>query len=197
MKLSPLSRSLAPRLVFFLIAQRRADFARAAVRVSGLELGGLAGSLLAGKISDRLVARRARRRGHVGRRLLVVRAYLGGVALALLGLRAVPAAWARAQWAIVFATGFFLYGPQMLIGLCGAEIVGRDSVGASEGFLGWIAYMGAAAAGFPLSVLVKRFGWDIFFRTLLTTCAGAFLLLSTISNAQSASQREQAAIAGS
>ena len=103
------------------------------------------------------------------------------------------AAWARAQWAIVFATGFFLYGPQMLIGLCGAEIVGRDSVGASEGFLGWIAYMGAAAAGFPLSVLVKRFGWDIFFRTLLTTCAGAFLLLSTIGNAQSASQREHAA----
>ena len=30
----------------------------------------------------------------------------------------------------VFMVGFFLYGPQMLIGLCGAEIVGRDSVGA-------------------------------------------------------------------
>jgi hypothetical protein len=28
------------------------------------------------------------------------------------------------------------YGPQMLIGLCGAELVGPDSVGASEGFLG-------------------------------------------------------------
>jgi|TARA_B100001142_G_scaffold317248_1_gene357994 hypothetical protein len=26
-------------------------------------------------------------------------------------------------------------------GLCGAEIVGRRSVGASEGFLGWIAYL--------------------------------------------------------
>ncbi len=31
---------------------------------------------------------------------------------------------------------------QMLIGLCGAELVGPDSVGASEGFLGWIAYLG-------------------------------------------------------
>eukprot|EP00967_Tisochrysis_lutea_P124966 scaffold209560_cov18-Tisochrysis_lutea.AAC.2 len=39
------------------------------------------------------------------------------------------------------------YGPQMLIGLCGAELVGPDSVGASEGFLGWIAYLGAANAG--------------------------------------------------
>ncbi len=35
----------------------------------------------------------------------------------------------------------------MLIGLCGAELVGPDSVGASEGFLGWIAYLGAANAG--------------------------------------------------
>lgn len=90
-----------------------------------------------------------------------------------------------AQAVIVFMIGFFLYGPQMLIGegggacvivcarrcfvfssssrtapshflpfrltplrvvssragLCGAEIVGRRSVGASEGFLGWIAYL--------------------------------------------------------
>jgi len=35
----------------------------------------------------------------------------------------------------------------MLIGLCGAELVGPDSVGASEGFLGWVAYLGAANAG--------------------------------------------------
>ena len=34
--------------------------------------------------------------------------------------------------------------PQMLIGLCGAELVGPDSVGASEGFLGWVAYLGEA-----------------------------------------------------
>ena len=86
--------------------------------------------------------------------------------------------------------GFFLYGPQMLIGLCGAELVGRDSVGASEGFLGWIAYLGAAAAGYPLSLLVKQCGWPVFFQTLGVTCAVAFLLLSTIGNAKSFTQRE-------
>ena len=42
------------------------------------------------------------------------------------------------QWIAVFLTGFFLYGPQMLIGLCGAEVIGRNSVGASKGFLGWV-----------------------------------------------------------
>ena len=81
----------------------------------------------------------------------------------------------------------------MLIGLCGAELVGRDSVGASEGFLGWVAYGGAACAGYPLSLLVKRFGWSAFFKTLGGTAAVAMLLLSTIGNAKSFTQREQEA----
>ena len=62
---------------------------------------------------------------------------------------------------------FFPEGSQMPIGLCGAEIVGRCSVGASEGFLGWIAYLGAANAGVPLSLLVQQYGWDAFFPALL------------------------------
>lgn len=36
---------------------------------------------------------------------------------------------------------------QMLVGLCGAELVHPDSVGASQGVLGWVAYLGAANAG--------------------------------------------------
>lgn len=70
-------------------------------------------------------------------------AYTVGIALALTTFQAVPAGATALQWLNVFMIGFFLYGPQMLIGLCGAELVGPDSVGASEGFLGWIAYLGA------------------------------------------------------
>ncbi len=33
-------------------------------------------------------------------------------------------------------------------------------MGASEGFLGWIAYLGAANAGIPLSIIVKNYGWE-------------------------------------
>lgn len=46
-----------------------------------------------------------------------------------------------------------------MIGLCGAELVRPDSVGASQGFLGWVAYLGAANAGIPLSYIVKNYGW--------------------------------------
>eukprot|EP00982_Pelagococcus_subviridis_P016463 31479-Pelagococcus_subviridis.AAC.25 len=113
--------------VFYLIKEKGViDAGAAAVRVSGLELGGLLGSLIAGRISDWYIAQSSG--GAVGKRIQIVMAYLIGVATMLIAFKAVPA-------------GFFLYGPQMLIGLCGAEIVGRRSVGASEGFLGWIAYL--------------------------------------------------------
>jgi sugar phosphate permease len=82
-------------------------------------------------------------------------AYTVGIAAALMSFQHIPASAAALQWFNVFMIGFFLYGPQMLIGLCGAELVGPDSVGASEGFLGWIAYLGESSFVSALSALVR------------------------------------------
>lgn len=174
--------------VFYLIKEKGVvDAGAAALRVSGLELGGLLGSLIAGRISDWYIANSEG--GAVGKRIQVVMAYLIGVAAMLLAFQAVPAGMPILQSIVVFMIGFFLYGPQMLIGLCGAEIVGRRSVGASEGFLGWIAYLGAANAGVPLSMLVQQYGWGAFFIALLSACVVAFALLAPITGAQSEVQR--------
>uniref|UniRef100_A0A6U9RBK6 Major facilitator superfamily (MFS) profile domain-containing protein n=1 Tax=Picocystis salinarum TaxID=88271 RepID=A0A6U9RBK6_9CHLO len=179
--------------VFFLMkAKGVADVAAASYRVSGLELGGLAGSLLAGRLSDAMIARSKGKGGNVGKRVQVVMGYTIGIAAMLCAFWLVPASWGVAQWAIVFMIGFFLYGPQMLIGLCGAELVGPASVGASEGFLGWVAYLGAANAGVPLSIIVKQYGWNAFFVALLAACGMALLLLSPMINLKSYVQREEA-----
>jgi len=184
--------------VFYLIKEKGvADAAQAAVRVSGLELGGLFGSLVAGRLSDGMIRAAAARQkpgeapteGNVGKRVQVVMAYTVGVAAALLAFQACPASLPALQWANVFMIGFFLYGPQMLIGLCGAELVGPDSVGASEGFLGWVAYLGAANAGVPLSILVKEYGWGAYFSALLAACGLALVLLSPMVGLKSHVQR--------
>lgn len=176
--------------VFYLIKEKGVvDAGAAALRVSGLELGGLLGSLIAGRISDWYIANSSG--GAVGKRIQVVMAYLVGVAAMLLAFQAVPAGLPILQAVIVFMIGFFLYGPQMLIGLCGAEIVGRRSVGASEGFLGWIAYLGAANAGVPLSLLVQQYGWNAFFTALLMACGVGILLLAPITGAKSHVQRAE------
>ncbi len=52
------------------------------------------------------------------------------------------------QWMIVAAVGFALYGPQMLIGLCGAEVVRKPAVSAVQGFLGWISYLGTVHSAY-------------------------------------------------
>eukprot|EP00798_Chlamydomonas_sp_ICE-L_P021673 gene21673-28690_t len=176
--------------VFYLIkAKGIEDAAQAAVRVSGLELGGLFGSMLAGRISDWMIARSKGKGGNVGKRVQVVMVYTVGIAASLLCFQSVPASLSWLQWINVFFIGFFLYGPQMLIGLCGAELVGPDSVGASEGFLGWVAYLGAANAGIPLSIIVKDFGWGAYFTTLICACGLALMLLAPMVNLRSAVQR--------
>jgi OPA family sugar phosphate sensor protein UhpC-like MFS transporter len=68
--------------------------------------------------------------------------------------------------------------------------VGPESVGASEGFLGWIAYLGAANAGIPLSIIVKTYGWEAYFIALGVACAMALLLLAPMVNLKSYVQRE-------
>lgn len=53
----------------------------------------------------------------------VVIAYTIGVAAMLAAFYFTPSSLPWLQWLTVFMIGFFLYGPQMLIGLCGAELV--------------------------------------------------------------------------
>jgi sugar phosphate permease len=82
-------------------------------------------------------------------------AYTVGMAAALLALQATPAGATTLQWIAIAALGFTIYGPQMLIGLSGAELVSPGAVGASQGILGWIAYLGAANAGAYVSAGVR------------------------------------------
>ncbi|GBG00575.1 hypothetical protein Rsub_13356 [Raphidocelis subcapitata] len=183
-------------LVFYLLDAGAADGAAdAALRVSGLELGGLAGGVLAGRASDALIARAAARGdGAVGKRVQVVMAYVVGVALALAAVRAAPAGTdAAGQWLAIAGLGFFLYGPQ-LIGLCGAEIVAQETVGAAEGLLGFIAYAGAAAAGAPLAALLQSSDphrWDSYFSVLTAACGAALLLLAPLTGLPSHAQLQQ------
>jgi hypothetical protein len=99
----------------------------------GLELGGLLGGTLSGVLSDASIkASKTSGAGQVGRRVQIVIGYLFVTLGVLALLRAVPASAPQLQWMVIAALGFGIYGPQMLIGLCGAEIVSKKSVGASQ-----------------------------------------------------------------
>lgn len=177
-------------LIFFLLETKGAvNAAAAALTVSGLELGGLVGGTLSGVLSDASIkAAKTGGAGQVGRRVQIAVGYLF-ITLGVLGvLRTVPAGSPSVQWLVIAALGFGIYGPQMLIGLCGAEIVSKKSVGASQGILGLISYAGAAFAGVPLAFMQQRFGWDGYFAVMAGGCVAAILLLLPLLNARSQAQ---------
>lgn len=66
----------------------------------------------------------------------------------------------------------------------------RPSGFVAQGFLGWIAYLGAAFAGVPISILVKNYGWGAFFTALMASSLIAFALLVPILNEKSFKQKQ-------
>ena len=46
-----------------------------------------------------------------------------------------------------------------------------------QGFLGWVAYLGAANAGVPLSIIVKNYGWNACASSLSAKSAPIRVLL--------------------
>jgi len=63
----------------------------------------------------------------------------------------------------------------MLIGIAAAELSHKKAAATATGLIGWIAYFGAATAGWPLGKIIHIHGWDGYFGTL-TACA----LISTL-----------------
>ncbi|GAX77747.1 hypothetical protein CEUSTIGMA_g5190.t1 [Chlamydomonas eustigma] len=167
--------------------------AQAAVTVSGLELGGLVGGTLAGVLSDARIREASAEAslqsktegGQVGRRVQIIMGYLGCTLLVLAGLKHVPTGFLPVQWLVIAALGFTIYGPHMLIGLCGAELVSKPAVTASQGLLGIVAYFGAANAGIPLSHILQHSGWDGYFMAMTVACICALLLLLPLVNSKS------------
>ena len=128
--------------------------------VCWFEVGGLFGSLAAGWCSDTLF--RARRNPV---NILFTVGILSSMALFWLVPLSLP--WIDVFFQFIF--GFFIFGPQMMIGMAVAEMSHKKAVATSTGFAGYIAYLGAAAAGGPLGALLATWGWDSLFFTL-TIC---------------------------
>lgn len=132
------------------------------------EIGGFVGSLVAGWASDTIFKGR---RGPIN-----VMFSLGCVA-SLFGLWHLGYAKLLPMCALMFAGGFFVFGPQMLIGMAAAELSHKKAAGTATGFTGWVAYVGVAAAGGPLGRIAENFGWQAFFMTICGCGVVAALIL--------------------
>ena len=132
------------------------------------EVGGFAGSLVASWGSDKLFG------GHRGPMNLLCAI---GIFLSIAALWLLPVASVVLQSMALFAIGFCVFGPQMLIGLAAAECSHKTTPGAATGLLGLFAYSGAALAGYPLALVIEHYQWAGFFIVLSVVSAVIGLLL--------------------
>ncbi|HIF9057276.1 TPA: MFS transporter [Photobacterium damselae] len=144
--------------------------------ISLFEIGGFVGSLVAGWGSDKLFG------GNRGPMNLI---FAIGIFLSVAALWLMPFKSYVLQSACFFAIGFFIFGPQMLIGMAAAECSHKNSAGAATGFVGLFAYMGAALSGYPLAIVVEHYHWTGFFTALAAVSAVIGLLLLPFLKAQS------------
>ncbi len=143
--------------VLFLVETKGYSLITAGACVCWFEIGGIFGSLAAGWASDKVFK---------GRRVPICILFSFAVVFVLSALWLSPPGMMILDSVLMFLVGFFIFGPQMLIGMAPAELSHKKAAGTATGFVGWVAYIGAASAGYPLGKMTQEWGWYGFFLVL-------------------------------
>ncbi|MDP0589381.1 MAG: MFS transporter family glucose-6-phosphate receptor UhpC [Candidatus Endonucleobacter bathymodioli] len=152
------------------------DLVTANSAVTFFEIGGFLGSLVAGWGSDKFF------KGSRGPMNFI---FALGVLLASIIFLWEPSSSYIVLTACFFFIGFFIFGPQMLLGMAAAEHSDKEAAGAATGFIGLFSYAGAALAGYPIAKIVEYYQWSGFFIVITISAAiTAALLLFFVDLAQ-------------
>jgi OPA family sugar phosphate sensor protein UhpC-like MFS transporter len=154
--------------MFYLIEMKNYTVMDAGLCVCLFEVGGFVGMLSAGWASDKLFDGRRNPINAIFTAMILVVVYL---------FQTIVFPWPVFDACILFAFGFAIFGPQMLIGLAAAELSHKKAAATATGFAGCFAYLGAAMAGGPLGALVKVQGWDGYLMTLCVCAALGTLIV--------------------
>lgn len=154
----------------YLTEQKGYGLVKANSALSLFEVGGFIGSLIAGWGSDKFF------NGNRGPMNVL---FSIGIFVSIIAVWMIPNSAYVVQAACFFAIGFFVFGPQMLIGMSAAEYSHKNAAGAATGFVGLFGYMGAALSGYPLALIMEQWGWQGFFILIAIASSMAGMLLLT------------------
>ncbi len=135
----------------YLFKVRGQSLLHASSSVAGFELAGLVGALAAGWLRDRVFS---------GRCAHLAMAYMLATAIALYAFWRFPSHGGLSDGGMLLLIGFCIYGPQFLVGLCAATLVGPAAVATAIGLTGLFGYASSAVSGLGFGALVAHSGWD-------------------------------------
>ena len=138
-------------------------------------VGGNLGMIAAGWASDRLFASRTHRTCVV---------CFVGVALAAAAFWAVPATAPFAAKLLPFALiGFFIYGPQALLGIASTQQATPKAAASANGVLGICGYLSTIVSGIGFGWMAQRWGWSSVYATILVAAVVGGLVVLMMWNA--------------
>lgn len=153
----------------FLKEARGIELSHSSYVVASFEVAGILGMLTSGWITDRVFGGR-------GPRACVF--YMIGCGLAIWAFRTFPFTSAPANAAILAVAGFFVYGPQCLIGISAANLATKRAAAASAGLTGFFGYLSTAVSGWGVGWLVTHYDWNAAFMLFgLSTVVGTMLFI--------------------
>ena len=119
------------------------------------EIAGCAGMLCAGCISDRYF-------GGKTHRMCAVEMFLVAICLAILYFIQESAS-AVSVLVLLALAGFFLYGPQALLGVAATKQATKKAASSAVGLIGFVSYLSVIFTGVGLGWFSDNFGWDYLY----------------------------------
>ncbi len=126
--------------------------------VAGFEVAGIVGMLLAGWATDRFFG------GRSPRTCLICMAGASLFAFLFWQLEEPPVWLATVTLALA---GFFIYGPQALVGIAAANLATKRAAATAVGLTGLFGYASAIVSGWGLGYLSQHMGWSYAFGALV------------------------------
>lgn len=135
--------------------------------VASFEISGIIGMLISGWVTDYVFGGR-------GARTCVF--YMLMCTLSVFLFWKLPGTSWFASTALLCMAGFFVYGPQCLVGIIVANLATRRAAASAVGLTGLFGYLSTVLSGWGLGKLVDHKGWNAGFAALIGFAAvGTFL----------------------
>ncbi len=142
----------------FLTEAFNMPFEKAGYAVAAFEIMAIVGTLVAGWVTDRVFAGRAHRTClmcMIGTGLFMGAFYFFYLHQGVASHAVVIASLAMA--------GFFIYGPQALIGIAASNHATKKAAATANGLVGIFGYLSTAVSGVGIGWLADNFGWNYVF----------------------------------
>ena len=156
----------------FLKEHKGIEVSKGGLMIIAFELAAVVGTIFAGWFTDKVF------KGRGVRTCVFCMLFAGLCALGFWTLPAGAPIWQATL--LLMGTGFFIYGPQALIGIAAANQATKKAAATANGLTGIFGYLSVFVSGLGVGVLVDHFGWNYVFVGMIAMAVvgmGVFLLM--------------------